>query len=567
MRCIPQTKIKLQNTKADLNAVEVSRRNYSVLLESLNGMTGKTHGAIAAGSRLTAEAGMEMFRLGGNVFDAVAAAIAAACVAEPSLTSLAGGGFLLAHSCDRRNILFDFFTQTPLQKRPLQEVGFYPVEVNFGVATQEFHIGLGSIAVPGTIAGLHHVQQKLGRLPFKVVLEPAIHYAQSGVPINSFQSYCFSILKPILLASPEMARAMAPQGTLPQSGDILTLPDLANTLIELANHGIESFYHGDMAHQLVKDCQEQGGYLTLEDLSNYRVIERNPLSMNYRGRTLLTNPPPSSGGTLITFALSLLSQVDFTTMPFGSLEHLGILAQVMRLTNLARQEGYDAHLYQPDVAQRFLANDNLVRYTQQLLAGMSANLDTAINKWGSTTHISAMDGEGNAASVTTSSGEGAGYVIPGTGVMMNNMLGEADLHPSGFHQWQENVRISSMMSPTLVLHQHQPEIVTGSGGSNRIRTAVLQVIANILDFQMTVEQAVNSPRVHWEASRFNVEPGFAALATDLPSDSTPFLVDSEWVLWNEQNMFFGGVHTVQRDATGTLAAFGDRRRDGAIAIG
>lgn len=529
-------------------------------------MTGKTRGAIAAGSRLTAEAGMEMFRLGGNVFDAVAAAIAAACVAEPSLTSLAGGGFLLAHTCDNRNILFDFFTQTPQQKRPLQEVDFYPVTVNFGVATQEFHIGLGSIAVPGTLAGLHHVQQKLGRLPFKVVLEPAIHYAKTGIPINPFQSYCFSILKPVLMASPEVARAIAPHGMLLQSGDTLMLPDLANTLTDLANHGIATLYHGDMARQLVKDCQEQGGYLTLEDLSNYQVIERSPLSMNYRGRILLTNPPPSSGGTLIAFALSLLSQVEFTTLPFGSLAHLGILAQAMRLTNLARQEGYDAHLYQPDVARRFLADENLARYTQQLLEGEVAYPDATVNKWGSTTHISAMDGEGNAASVTTSSGEGAGYVIPGTGVMMNNMLGEADLHPSGFHQWQKNVRISSMMSPTLVLQQHQPEIVTGSGGSNRIRTAVLQVISNILDFQMPVEQAVNSPRVHWEAGRFNVEPGFAAL-TSLPSDSTPFPVDSEWILWNEQNMFFGGVHTVRRDASGILSAFGDRRRDGAIAIG
>jgi gamma-glutamyltranspeptidase/glutathione hydrolase len=516
----------------------------------------KTRGAIAAGNPKTAEAGIEMFRLGGNVFDAAIAAVLAACVAEPCLTSLAGGGFLLAHTHDHQNILFDFFTQTPRQRKTTQDVNFYPVEVNFGTAIQEFHIGLGSIAVPGAIAGLFHVHQKLGRLPFKVLFEPAIHYAKTGVEIDPFQAYCFKILSPILLASQEMASVIAPQKSLLQPGETMTMSGFADTLAYFAEQGPQPLYTGELAHQLVNDCQAQGGYLTLEDLQNYRVIEREPLTTCYRGNTFLTNPPPSSGGALIAFSLALLSHLDLAQISFGSDQHLQLLAQVMHLTNQARKDGYDAQLYEPDISPRFLATEHIHRYTPQLLSNSHP-----VNKWGSTTHISAIDEEGNAASVTTSNGEGSSYVIPGTGIMLNNMLGEADLHPNGFHQWQTNVRISSMMSPTMVLKHHQPEIVLGSGGSNRIRTAILQVISNIIDFQMSASDAVNSPRVHWENGTFNLEPGLDALTVD----RSAFPFDGEVMFWDAQNMFFGGVHTVMQDESGQMTAVGDRRRFGAIA--
>ncbi|MDX2213062.1 MAG: gamma-glutamyltransferase [Oculatellaceae cyanobacterium bins.114] len=531
------------------------------------GITSTRGGAIAAGHPKVAEAGREILQSGGNAFDAIVAAVLTSCVAEPTLTSIAGGGFLLAHTQDNRNILFDFFTQTPRAKRDAQTVDFYPVDVNFGTVTQEFHIGLGSMAVPGNLGGLFHVHQKLGRLPFSVVAEPAIHCAKTGVEIGVFPAYCFQILSPIWLANPETRQVCAPTGTLLQPGDVQFMPDLGNTLAYLAKAGARAFYEGEIAQQLVQDCRDRGGYLTLDDLKHYQVIEREPLMMHYRGNLLVTNPPPSSGGALIAFALKLLSEVDLTQMVFGSTEYLTLLARVMQLTNAARKDGYDSRLYDPAVAEQFLAVQHLTRYAQQLLQtpGMAANVNspTATNKWGSTTHVSVIDGEGNAASATTSNGEGSAYVIPGTGVMVNNMLGEADLHPNGFHTWQENVRISSMMSPTMVLRHNKPEIVLGSGGSNRIRTAILQVISNIIDFDMSVETAVNSPRVHWEEGVFSVEPGFDALQID----RTQFPFDDELVLWQQQNMFFGGVHTVFEDSTGCISGAGDRRRNGAVATG
>lgn len=517
-------------------------------------MSQKTCGVIAAGHQKTAEAGIEMFRNGGNAFDAAVAAILASFVAEPGLTSAAGGGFLLAHTQANKNTLFDFFTQTPRHKRNPAEINFYPVEVDFGGAVQEFHIGLGSMAVPGNLAGVFHVHQKLGRLPFTVVAEPAIHYATNGIVLNNFQYYCLtSVLQPIIIASQEGQQVYKPTGERIDPAGILVMKDFAETLAYLAERGAREFYEGEIASRLVKDCQELGGYLTLEDLKNYRVIERKPLIIDYRGNTLLTNPPPSSGGTLIAFALKLLSKVDLAKVGFATTPHLEVLAQVMELTNEARKDGYDANLYNSNIADSFLSDEHIINYENKFIE--------TVNKWGSTTHISVIDSEGNAASVTTSNGEGSGYVIPGTGIMGNNMLGEEDLNPQGFHQWQENVRISSMMSPTIVLKDNQPKIVLGSGGSKRIRTAILQVVSNILDFQMPVSKAVDSPRVHWDSNVLHVEPGF--LEEEVNKITLPD--NHQLVRWKEKNLFFGGVHTVLETPEGLIEGAGDGRRDGVVA--
>jgi gamma-glutamyltranspeptidase / glutathione hydrolase len=517
-------------------------------------MNQKNSGVIAAGHQKTAEAGLEMLRNGGNAFDAAIAALLASFVVEPGLTSAAGGGFLLAHTQDNQNILFDFFTQTPRQKRNSSEINFYPIVMDFGGAIQEFHIGLGSMAVPGNIAGVFHVHKRLGRLPFKVVAEPAIYYAKNGVKLSPFQSYCLlSVLKPIITDSKDGQLVYRPTGEVIEPEGMLVMKEFADTLTYLAEAGVREFYEGEIARRLVEDCQNFGGYLTLDDLKNYRVIERKPLVIDYRGNTLVTNPPPSSGGTLIAFALQLLSNIDLTKVEFGSFQHLEILAQVMQLTDEARRDGYDDNLYLENIAEDFLSDNHRFKYEQSLVK--------TTNKWGSTTHLSVVDGEGNAASVTSSNGEGSGYVIPGTGIMVNNMLGEDDLNPHGFHHWQENVRISSMMAPTIVLKNNQPEIVLGTGGSKRIRTAILQVIANILDFKMPVNEAVNSPRVHWENKNFHIEPGF----TEEVVNKITLPVNSQLVRWQEKHLFFGGVHTVQKTSEGLIKGASDRRRDGSVA--
>jgi gamma-glutamyltranspeptidase/glutathione hydrolase len=510
----------------------------------------KNHGTIAAGHEKTAAAGIEMLKLGGNAFDAAVAAVLASFVVEPMLTSPAGGGFLLAHTQEGESTLFDFFTQTPLQKRPRSEIEFFDINLNFGGAIQTFHIGKGSIATPGNILGIIQVHQKLGQLPLHVVAEPAIHYAETGIEVSEFPAYCFKLLEPIVLSNQEARKIFAPQGTVYQQGDRLVLSDLAESLKRVVKYGCQELYTGEIAHQLIRDCQQGGGYLTLDDLKNYQVIARKPLITEYRNYQLLTNPPPSSGGILLCFALKLLSEINLAQFEFASSQHLRILANIMKLTNKARTKSYDTCIYQENICQEFLGLSNLANYLE--------SLEQSMNKWGSTTHISVLDEQGNAATVTTSNGEGCGYVIPGTGIMMNNMLGEDDLNPLGFHQWSENRRLSSMMSPTILLKDGRPEIVLGSGGSKRIRTAILQVISNLIDWKMSLESAIDAPRCHWEDDLFNIEFGVSEATIDRLQRLGEFNINA----WDTQNMFFGGVHTVMKTASGDIIGAGDRRRCG-----
>ncbi|MEL4896737.1 gamma-glutamyltransferase [Crocosphaera sp. Alani8] len=512
-------------------------------------MNRKTHGAIAAGHSKTAQAGEIMFENGGNAFDAAIAAMLASFVVESTLTSAGGGGFLLAHTQAQKSILFDFFCQTPRIKKSLQDVDFYPVEINFGGALQVFHIGLGSVAVPGNLMGLFEVHKELGKLPFSVVVEPAIDYARNGYQVTPYNRITFEILEPILRASHESKKIYLSNNQLLKTDEIAYFKDFANILEELSQKGIQEFYQGEIADQILQDMKE-GGYLTKKDLQNYRVTKRKPLNLNYRGYQLLTNPPPSSGGILINYALKVLENVDLNCFKFGSKDHLQLLAAVMALTNDVRKVNYDNYLYQDNIISEFLSEKNILRGQNKL--------QKTINKWGSTTHISVMDEQGNAASVTTSNGEGSSYVIPNTGIMLNNMLGEADLNPLGFHCWPGDSRISSMMSPTIILQKGKPEIVLGSGGSNRIRTVLLQVISNLLDFGFSLEEAISKPRVHWENNLFNLEPIEQLKALE----NLQLPPGTEIAVWQEPNMFFGGVHGVRRREDDSLEVVGDPRRSG-----
>lgn len=500
-------------------------------------------GAIAAGHASTAEAGIRMFESGGNAFDAVLAAFAAACVAEPVLTSLGGGGFLLARPAGRAPLLYDFFVQTPRRRRPVSETEFYPIIADFGTAQQEFHIGCGAIATPGSIRGLTRCHARLGRLPLAEVLEPAIGYARDGVLINPLQAYIFGIVAPIYRATPA-AGAVYGGGALERAGTLFRQPALAQTLAWLAAEGDRPFYEGEIAQRLAQFSDAHGGHLALDDLAGYRVIERDPLTHRYRGLRVTTNPPPSSGGLLIHFALTALEDAPLAGHGFGSPAHLRRLAAVMAQTNLARECG----LLERDTHDRAAF--------EVALAEIRAH--PANNR--GTTHISAIDADGNCAALTASNGEGCGHLLPGTGIMLNNMLGEEDLNPLGFHRWPCDHRVSSMMAPTLA--EGDGRVVTlGSGGSNRLRTAILQTLSNMVDFAMPPDAAVAAPRIHVErGGRVDIEPGFPPAAVEALCADHP---DS--VVWDAPNLFFGGTHTVcwdRREFTGA----GDPRRGGVFAI-
>ena len=513
-------------------------------------------GAVASGHPATCRAAATILEDGGNAFDAALAAMCAACVTEPMLGSLGGGGFLLARPVTGlladRAIVYDFFTQTPRQRRSDGNIEFFPIIADFGPATQEFHIGMGSIATPGTVKGLFEAHRTLGYMPLRQIVEPAITLAREGVRIDAMQAYTLQILRQIL-ASRETVRTLFVRcdgsGEWIGEGDVLRLPDMADALEIMAIEGDELFYRGEIARTIADDSAEGGGFLTRADLENYRVERRTALTLSGFGAELHLNPPPSTGGILIAFALELLREANLATLGFGTTGYIQLLARVMALTNRARVESRLHELDAGAVRGALLDPLLLERYRNEVLGHPSTTRGT--------THISVVDSAGNAASLSLTNGEGSGYAVPGTAIILNNMMGEEDINPPGFQKWPCDTRMSSMMAPTMAIDADGTLIALGSGGANRLRTAILQALLNLLVHRMPLQAAIASPRIHLENDRLSLEPGFDAANPEILSKMV-----SDLDLWQEQNLFFGGVHVASRGPGGTLSGAGDGRRGG-----
>lgn len=511
----------------------------------------KTHGAVAAGHDVTARAAAHVLDEGGNAFDAVIAAMWAACVAEPVLASLGGGGFVMARPAGQPPKLYDFFVETPLEKRPREDLEFESRFATFaGGVTQEFHGGYGSVATPGVVAGLFKIHDDLARLPMAQLAEPAIIAARDGIKLDAFQRYVMGIVEPLLAFSTDSRAVFGKPDQIGEDdfalldeGELHLQPDLAESISYLVRTGADGFYHGDLGHALIRECQEFGGYLTAEDLAAYRVLVRDPLLVGGRKGRFVLNPPPASGGVLVGFGLKLAREMSLGA--FGSARHLEAISRIIHATGLVRGE-YGA-------TSAILADELCERY--RLMIG-----ERPLSQNG-TTHISVVDEDGNLASATISNGSSSGRIVPQTGIMMNNMLGEADLSPDGFHLWPCGVRMTSMMTPALYLGDDGASVALGSGGSNRIRSTMLQVLLNMDAFDMTLHGAVAAPRLHVEDSLLSVEPGFDdALLDGLSLDNQQ--------RWESEDMFFGGVHAAKVIRDGAkFSAVGDARRNGNQIIG
>ena len=232
---------------------------------------------------------------------------------------------MIAKPAGGEPVAYDFFVQTPRRKRSVKELSFRPILANFGTAKQQFHIGQGTIATPGSVKGIFQIHRDLGSVPLAEIAAPAIQFARDGVPLNATQAYLFQITRPIYTATAE-ARAIFCGGRsgqrVPEEGEVVRQPELAGTIERLTVEGERVFYHGEMARAIVAQCQEHGGHLTREDLESYQIAKRQPLVAVYRGSRVITNPPPSSGGVLIAFALELLKASLSTRLEFGTFKPL-----------------------------------------------------------------------------------------------------------------------------------------------------------------------------------------------------------------------------------------------------
>lgn len=494
--------------------------------------------AIAAGHRLTCDAADEALRAGGTAVDAAISAALTATVAEPVLAGLLGGGFLMVRPDSGRAQVLDFFVQTPRRAVTPDDLDFREIEADFGTATQAFHIGAGTMATPGVVPGLAEAHARFGRMSWPDLAAPAIRAAREGVAISAYQAELARIVGSILTASPDSCALHCEGDTLKGEGEVFRNPALADVLEVMAHEGPRFVTEGEVAAALLA-LSENGGHLTRADLAGYRAEWREPLTVERGGARVSLNPPPSIGGALIAFALALAPNDPDTVA----------LAEVLRLTAAARVE---ADLAADPVAgaARLMSDKLRPRY-----AAMFAQRATR-----GTTHISVIDASGMGAALTLSNGEGCGLIAPGTGIMPNNMLGEADLVPGGWHSWKPDTRLSSMMCPLAVDWSDGRTAMLGSGGSNRIRTALVQVLVRMIDRRERLADAIEAPRLHVEGHD-PAEVDFEDIAGEAHRAA---LLDAfpEARPWPGRSMFFGGAHGVLRGPRGDLDAAGDPRRAG-----
>ena len=481
-------------------------------------------GMVAAGQGDTAAAGAAILDRGGNAVDAAIAACAASFVAEPLLASAGGAGIMTLALPGQEPAVVDFFSDMPglgLGSAPADFAAsagadFGAIEIDFGVTRQQFHVGRAAAAVPGALPGLAEAHRRFGSLALADLMAPAVHLATEGVLVSAETAHVFGLLWQILGTGPDTARVMA-GGRLPRPGDRLRNPDLAATLRDFAAAGrtpdrmLEGLLHAF--------SPARGGLISEDDVRAYRPLVCAPLAERLGDWAVLS--PATPGGRLALTITRALADA-----PPAADE----AAEVLRYA-LASRAGH---------AQR------------QHLTGP-----------GSTTHISVVDRAGGAASVTLTNGEGCGYLIPGTGVQLNNFLGEEDLNPHGFHRHVPGQRLPTMIAPSVGVRRGVPCLALGSGGSNRIRSAVGQVLYRRVVRGAPLADAVAASRVHAEDDVVWVETGGladpeAALAALRGAFATVHGFPG-------RDFFFGGVHAVEVDEHGLPWGVGDARRGGATA--
>jgi gamma-glutamyltranspeptidase/glutathione hydrolase len=472
------------------------------------------HGIIAAGDPTTAEAAREVLAFGGDAVDAAIGAAFTAFVAEPLLASPGGGGMMTVRRHGKSPLVVDFFPAAPWAPGAPRDLDFEAIEVNFGSARQLFHTGRGAAAVPLALPGLVLAAERFATLPLSALVEPAVRRARDGVPMTTETAHVFRLLEPILERHPDTHGTLSPDRH-PAAGSTLKNPDLAHLLDELGRTGCvpDVLWGGLLDHF----GPAHGGCLTRLDLERNAPAIVTPRSHPIGAFEAFTSP--RAGGQLVlTIANALSRQLPASTeaQEIVRLAHASLQGHQARRTAMAR---------------------------------------------GSTTHLSVLDEAGHAASVTLTNGEGSGYVIPGTGVQVNNFLGEEDLHPEGFHRHPPGAPLPTMVAPTIAIRDGAV-LCLGSGGSNRIRSSVGQVLYRTGVLDNGLVEAVRAPRVHAEDAEVWLElegvadPDAAVAALEREFESV--------IAFPRRDFFFGGVQAVLRTPEGTLRGAADGRRGGAV---
>jgi gamma-glutamyltranspeptidase/glutathione hydrolase len=477
---------------------------------------GQRAGAVATEHPLAAAAGAEILGAGGSVVDAAIAAASAVCVVHASSCGIGGGGFALVHTTEGRDFALDYREQAPARATPDR----------FGEGGQpdpaKLRTGGLAVGVPGEVAGIALLHGRFGRLPLARVLGPAVRLAREGFTLADAPHLVKEITRhrKLLQADSGLRAIFLDDGDVPAADFRVRQPALAETIEDVAQRGPSAFYGGARAAAIAAAVQARGGVLSVEDLDRYRPRRRRPLVGSFHGRQIITFPPPGSGGVVLT-VLGILARDDLEALGAGTPTLLHLLAGAMAHGFADRARWYG----DPDFTQVPVATLLAPPRLAHLRAGLSAVRPTAptsnVEQDAGTAHVSVVDAEGNAAAITTTinTGFGAGIVVPGTGILLNNEMDDFALAPDtpnvyGLTGGRANAiapgkRPQSSMSPTIVLRGRLPELVVGGSGGPTIISGTLQTILGVIGFGFDLVTAVRAPRIHAQGlpPGIGVEPG------------------------------------------------------------
>ena len=481
--------------------------------------------AIAAPSEAAANAGERVCRAGGNAVDAAIAAALVAMVNEVGLVSLSSGGFVTVQPPGGSAYTVDGWMDMPGQGR-LADGATWDVETEYGGGVT-ITIGAGSVAAHGSLAAFGEAHARDGRLPWREVVAPAVDVARGGFRLSPASRYYLDHVHDDVFGWDAASRAAVHDEDGEVTTGLVVVPDLAESLELIATEGPRSMHTGELARRIGEDVLGRGGLLGPDDLAAYRPVVRPSLTTQVGDWTLATTPPPSLGGVVLAAMLRLLDGRPHGRWDAADVEHL---VRVQRAVLGHRLDVLDH-------------TDHLERDAAAYLALVDADHRQVLES-GSTAHVSVTDGDGGACSVTVSSGYGAGMMAAGTGIWLNNCLGEQELNPRGLHGLPSGARLLSNMAPTVGRHRDGSVLAIGSPGADRITTAVVQALAGFVG-GLGLAEAVHHPRVHvHRAGR--------------PDEA----VRRE----SELSMYFGGVGVAVTRPDGHLQAAADPRRDGAVRL-
>ncbi len=531
------------------------------------------NGMVVSADELASKVGVQILKIGGNAVDAAVAVGFALAVTYPQAGNIGGGGYMVIHFKNGKNTTIDYRETAPLKSSKnmfLDKKGNYIPELSLE--------GITSVSVPGSVAGLIYALQHYGKLPLSTVIQPAIDIAQKGFLLDSVTAEDFQLHMERFKKYPSSLKVFSKNGEPYKKGDLFIQKDLAKTLTLIKDKGNAGFYSGETAALIIKQVKSMGGYISAKDLEEYKPVEREPVIGNYRGYKIVSMGPSSSGGVALIEMLNILTNYDFKPADYGTAEYIHKLVEAMKFAYADRSK------YLGDPAFYKVPVDLLTsaKYAKKLFGKITnkstpsgeihAGLDELPRESNETTHYSVYDSDGNAVSVTTTinSWFGSGIIVDGAGFLLNNEMDDFSAKPGVPNQFglvgseansiQPEKRMLSSMTPTIVLKNDKPFLILGSPGGSTIITSVLQVILNTLDFHMTLQKAISSPRIHhqWLPDKIDYEKNSLAPGVKLNLIKMGYIIGNERIL--------GRVEAIEIDNdTGEITGVADHRGSGSAA--